>query len=319
MAMVRLLPSYKDYLWGGTVLKERFGKTDGPERLAESWEVSARSGGESIVASGPHKGQTLSEYLEAEGPEALGTNCEGMDRFPVLIKLIDAADKLSVQVHPDDEYGLRTENDLGKNEMWYIIDADPEASIYYGVKKTITKNELAARINDNTLEEVLMRVPVKKGESYYIKAGTIHSIGAGIVICEIQQNSNITYRLYDYDRTDSEGNRRELHIEKGCDVADLSPVDMSVNEHAPQDHEGYKSRVLCSCDYFTSVKYDVDGKAVFPTDERSFTAVNITEGTGTIKYGQDEFLIAPGFSFFVPAGTGSIEIKGKCGVIFTTV
>ena len=212
MKPIKLAPAFKDYLWGGTKLKTEFDKKSDLQKVAESWELSTHKDGQSIVANGEFKGLTLSEYIEKNGRECIGKNAMAFEFFPILIKFIDAADNLSVQVHPSDEYALSNEGEYGKTEMWYVLDCEKDAFLYYGLNREITKEEFAERIKENMLLEVLNKVKVNKGDVFFINSGTIHAIGKGIVICEIQQNSNTTYRVYDYDRRDKNGNTRELHV-----------------------------------------------------------------------------------------------------------
>ena len=218
---VKLSPAFKDYLWGGERLKTEFNKNTDMTPLAESWELSAHKDGQSIVAEGDYKGMTLTAYLETLGKEALGTACEKYDYFPLLIKLIDAKGDLSVQVHPSDEYALEHEGEYGKTEMWYILDCEEGAALYYGFTKDTTIEEYEAAIKEGRLTDILNRVPVKRGDVFFIPAGTVHAIGAGILICEIQQNSNTTYRVYDNNRRDKNGNLRPHHVEKALAVSDL--------------------------------------------------------------------------------------------------
>ena len=214
LSPIKLTPAYKDYIWGGTKLKTMYNKHSALDIVAESWELSAHKDGESIVADGPYSGLTLTQYLNAIGNSALGTNAKNFDYFPILIKLIDARSALSVQVHPDDSYALEHEGEYGKTEMWYILDCEENASLYYGFKKDVTKEEYKNAIENNTLTDILNKIPVHKGDVFFIPAGTVHAIGAGILICEIQQNSNTTYRVYDYNRRDKKGNTRPLHVER---------------------------------------------------------------------------------------------------------
>ena len=185
MAIVKLAPAFKDYLWGGTKLKESYGKKTDLDIVAESWELSTHPDGESVVTTGPYAGMKLSEYVNALGKDCLGTKGNAFEFFPILIKFIDAKQPLSIQVHPDNEYALRVEKEYGKTEMWYVLDCEEGASLYFGVNKEVTKEEFARRIQDGTLLEILKKVPVHKGDVFFIKAGTIHAIGAGIQICEI--------------------------------------------------------------------------------------------------------------------------------------
>lgn len=202
-----LHPAGKDYLWGGNRLHTLFGKQIPLHPLAETWECSTHPDGCSIVASGVDKGKTLTEVLQ-QHPEFLGAKTSGTGDLPVLVKLIDAAKDLSVQVHPDDAYAQQYEHEPnGKTEMWYILEAEPEASLIYGFSKPMQPEQLDTCLKENTILSYLQKIPVKKGDVFLIPAGTVHAIGAGIVLAEIQQSSNLTYRLYDYNRTDATGKK----------------------------------------------------------------------------------------------------------------
>lgn len=317
MAVLKLTPAFKDYLWGGTRLRDDFQKDCDFDKIAESWELSCHKDGPSTISNGEFKGLTLSEYIEKAGKSVLGTDCEKFDNFPILIKLIDAKDNLSVQVHPDNEYALRVEGEYGKTEMWYIVDCDEGATLLYGFKNTISKDEFAQRIADNTLLEVTNAVPVKKGDVFFIQAGTLHAIGKGILIAEIQQNSNTTYRIYDYGRVGKDGNPRELHVEKAKDVTDLCPA-KAYPETPVEQKDGYTSKLLSSCDYFTTYAIDVESKAVLEADEKSFVSLLILEGEGKV-IGDDTVEFRKGDSIFIPAGTGKFAVDGKCKAILTRV
>lgn len=317
MAVLKLTPAFKDYLWGGTRLRDDFQKDCDFDKIAESWELSCHKDGPSTIANGEFKGLTLSEYIDKAGKSVLGTDCEKFENFPILIKLIDAKDNLSVQVHPDNEYAQRVEGEYGKTEMWYIVDCDEGATLLYGFKDTITKDEFAQRIADNTLLEVTNAVPVKKGDVFFIQAGTLHAIGKGILIAEIQQNSNTTYRIYDYGRVGKDGKPRELHVEKAKDVTDLCPA-KAYPETPVEQKDGYTSKLLSSCDYFTTYAVDVDSKAVLEADEKSFASLLILEGEGKVV-GDDTVEFRKGDSIFIPAGTGKFAVDGKCKAILTRV
>lgn len=317
MAVLKLTPAFKDYLWGGTRLRDDFQKDCDFDKIAESWELSCHKDGPSTIANGEFKGLTLSEYIDKAGKSVLGTDCEKFENFPILIKLIDAKDNLSVQVHPDNEYAQRVEGEYGKTEMWYIVDCDEGATLLYGFKDTITKDEFTQRIADNTLLEVTNAVPVKKGDVFFIQAGTLHAIGKGILIAEIQQNSNTTYRIYDYGRVGKDGKPRELHVEKAKDVTDLCPA-KAYPETPVEQKDGYTSKLLSSCDYFTTYAVDVDSKAVLEADEKSFLSLLILDGECEIT-ADDTVKAKKGDSIFVPAGTGKVIAKGKCKAILTRV
>ncbi len=314
MAIIKLSPAFKDYIWGGTRLRDEYGKQCDLERVAESWELSCHKDGESRVCSGEDNGLTLSEYIKKHGKTVLGTDCEGFEEFPVLIKLIDAKNNLSVQVHPDNEYAQCVEGEYGKTEMWYVVDCDEGASLIYGFDHEISKEEFAGRIEDNTLLEVTNSVPVKKGDVFFIEAGTLHAIGKGILIAEIQQNSNTTYRVYDYGRVGADGKPRQLHVEKAKDVTTLAPA-KSYPETPLEQMDGYTIKLLASCDYFTTYRVDVSSKAVLNADDKSFNSLLILEGEATIG----DIKAVKGESVFIPAGDGEYTIEGKCQLVLTKV
>ncbi|MBQ9982230.1 MAG: class I mannose-6-phosphate isomerase [Oscillospiraceae bacterium] len=314
-----LTPAFKDYIWGGTKLRSIFNKKCDFEKVAESWELSCHKDGNSVISNGEYAGKTLSEYIKIHGSSVLGKNCERFENFPVLIKLIDAKDNLSVQVHPDNEYALRVEGEYGKTEMWYIVDCEEDASLLYGFKKEISKEEFSQRIKDNTLLEVTQSVKVNKGDVFFIEAGTLHAIGKGILIAEIQQNSNTTYRIYDYNRKDKDGNSRELHIDKACDVTSLCPAaHSSCSEFSQQ--KGYRIKKLASCDYFTVHIIETESYASLYVSEDSFEHILILEGSCVL--GSDNYKdmrLEKGDSVFIPAGYGDFYIDGKCTFIKTKV
>ncbi len=317
MAIFKLSPAFKDYLWGGTRLRDDFNKKCDYDKVAESWELSCHKDGPSTIATGKFKGLTLEEYIEKEGKKVLGTDCDKFENFPILIKLIDAKDNLSVQVHPDNEYAQRVEGEYGKTEMWYVVDCDEGAELLYGFKKEISKDEFASRIADNTLLDVVNSVPVHKGDVFFIEAGTLHGIGKGILIAEIQQNSNTTYRIYDYGRVGKDGKPRELHVDKAKDVTTLAPA-KKYPETPVEKFDGYTSKLLSSCDYFTTYAVDIDSKAVLEADEKSFASLLILEGEGTVK-GDEEVSFTKGDSIFISAGSGKFEVTGKCKLVLTKV
>ena len=213
--MIQLQPVFKDYIWGGTKIRDFFRKNTGNlDRIAESWEFSSHVEGQSRIASGEYAGKTLSEFFAAVGWSKVGGFGRENRNLPCMVKFIDACENLSIQVHPTDNYAIRHERDNGKNEMWYIMSAEEGAFIYVGFNKNTSRKEVLRRIQDHSIEEILNKVPVRKGDSFFIPAGTVHAIGAGCFICEIQQTSNVTYRLYDYDRRDRDGRLRPLQIKR---------------------------------------------------------------------------------------------------------
>ena len=313
--------------------------------IGESWELSAHPDGQSVIASGTFAGMYFGEFIEKYGEEVVCWKSSSLDRFPVLIKFIDAKNALSIQIHPDDDYALENENEFGKNEMWYVVDCEPGAYLYCGLKQDSSKEEIRERIENNTITEILNRIEVHKGDCVMVKAGTIHAIGAGILICEIQQNSNCTYRMYDYDRRDKFGNRRELHISKAIDVVDVKKYKpfVSGNSDVPEGAE-----LLVSCKYFECYKY-VLGESVYTDDSSdkdicnnddgnsdivvkpatdrinisvdtmSFRSIIVIEGSGKITVGENEMDYRAGDSFFVTAGEKVVSVEGTRVIIVTKV
>lgn len=340
--IMKLEPAFKDNLWGGTKLRTVFGKKCDYDVIGESWELSAHPDGQSVIASGIFTGMYFGEFIEKYGHDVVGWKSSSLDRFPVLIKFIDAKKDLSIQIHPDDDYALEIENEFGKNEMWYVVDCEPGAFLYCGLKKDSSKEEIRERIENNTITDILNKIEVHKGDCVMVKAGTIHAIGAGILICEIQQNSNCTYRMYDYDRKDKFGNKRELHIDKAIDVVDVKKYKpfISDNKDVPEGAE-----VLVSCKYFECYKYVLGGGAAeanrasniedgctyntenvrntgkvnISVDAMSFRSVIVIDGSGKIAVGNDTMDYKAGDSFFVTAGEKVINLEGTGTVIVTKV
>ena len=317
MRILELIPPIKDYIWGGTKLRECFGKESKLEKLAESWELSCHKDGASVIANGEYKGRTLNEFL-SENPDACGTACSKFEYFPILIKLIDARDNLSVQVHPDNDYAQRVEGEYGKTEMWYIVDCEKDAELIYGFKSEISKQEFKDAIENNTLLEKVSRVPVKKGDVFFINSGTLHAIGKGILIAEIQQNSNTTYRVYDYGRVGADGKPRELHIQKALDVTELKPAEnYSVSEAIETADK--RSQLLAECEYFKVVKEDINGNSELYANEKSFNHILLIDGEAVLKCGDEKLNLKKGSSVFVAANTGKYIIKGNCSIIITEI
>lgn len=307
MSILKLKPACKDYIWGGHRLKELYNKSYDGDVLAETWELSCHPDGPSTVINGPYAGKTLREYIDSEGRQVLGANCQMFQDFPILIKFIDAKEDLSIQVHPDNTYALAHEGQYGKTEMWYVLEAEPDASLYYGFQHEITREELCRRIADNTLTEVLNAVPVHKGDLIYIPAGTIHAICRGVVIAEIQQSSNVTYRVYDHNRTDADGKPRPLHIEKAAEVAELTPPRRDWN------FGGHLARSM----YFTVDA--VESGAAVSCNGESFTSLLILDGEGGVRCGNEEVSCRKGDSLFIPAGSGCAGLSGSLRALCTRV
>ncbi len=299
----KLEPTLHANIWGGNKLRD-YGKKSDADRIGESWELSFVKGDEALVDSIP-----VSVLFDRK---SWGTNAQCFEDFPVLTKFIDAKEKLSVQVHPDDEYAKVHEGGYGKSEMWYVVDAEEGAGLYMGLKENTDKEAIRAAIADGTVENMLSFKKVKSGDVFFIPAGTIHAIGGGVLIFEIQQNSTSTYRLYDYMRRDKDGNLRELHIEKSLDV--LAP---SVYESQPFEFsENDTGKIIGKCKYFTVKEYDLEKSStsvkVTPASFLSITAItkdSIIEIDGekiTIKKGETYFAPAPDCEFniaFISGGT----------------
>ncbi len=349
-----LRPSGKDYLWGGKRLNDEFAKNIDMEPLAETWECSTHPDGPSYVDSGNFQGMTLSEVLKIH-PEYLGTHVIDLLRYdthvtynssieltdsltkscpdttrcampspsdidlPILIKFIDAKKDLSVQVHPTDEYARIHENgQRGKTEMWYVLDAAKDAELIYGLKHDCDRETIRRAILNGTIEKYLQRVPIKKGDLFMIEAGTIHAIGAGALIAEIQENSNLTYRLYDYDRTDKNGQKRELHIEKALDVANLhSLAEPKQPLRVLKYRQGIAMELLTSCKYFEVYRMIVNTErrqvVHYQSDQVSFRILLCVNGCGTIncegEAGHLKFY--KGDCLFVPANSVRFSIHGQ--------
>lgn len=319
MKILKLTPPTKDYIWGGTRLSKEYGILSFDDRQAEAWMLSCHEAGQCVIENGEFKGRTLSDVLENEGKAYMGTNCKGFSSFPILIKLIDARDNLSVQVHPDDEYALKVEGEYGKTEAWYIVDCDDSAEIIYGFKKDIDKETFKKSIEENTLLDYVNRVKVKKGDLFFIEAGTLHAICKGILLAEVQQNSNTTYRVYDYGRLQN-GKPRELHIDKALDVTSTKAIDASGKPQGEKlEKDGYSETLLVSCELFTTRRLDVKEKAVLNAGKESFVSLVALEGNGVVMYGDSCVTLYKGDSLFVPAGFGEFEILGEVTVLETRV
>jgi mannose-6-phosphate isomerase len=282
MEIVKLIPATKDYIWGGTTFKS-WGKLAPYDHIAECWELSFNKAGPSIIASGDNKGKPL---MDVASKEDVGAKASSFPFFPVLIKFIDSDSNLSVQVHPSDSYALKNEGQYGKTEMWYIISSKPHAGLYIGFKRKTNAEEVEKAIDDGSIIYLLNFVEVKPGETYFIKSGTVHAIGGGVTLMEIQQNSTLTYRLYDYKRLGIDGKPRELHVKKALKVLDYQPY------NPPK----FKAPLIGECQYFSSSVYSVK-EEVIKAPTNSFASLSFLGGTGTfagIPYKN-------GDTFFIPA------------------
>lgn len=311
-----LRPSGKDYLWGGSRLNDDFEKNIDLIPLAETWECSTHPDGPSYVVGGAFEGQELAEVLKTH-PEYLGERHKGENTLPILIKFIDAKKDLSVQVHPTDAYAQEYENEqLGKTEMWYVLDAGRDAKLVYGLKKGCTKEEIRKAIADGTVMKYLQKVPIHKDDLFFIQAGTIHAIGAGALVAEIQENSNLTYRLYDYDRIGKDGKKRELHIDKALDVANLhSSAEPKQPLRVLKYRQGVASELLTRCKYFEVYRMIVNTErrqtVHYRADELAFRVLLCVNGCGTISYEDGTIPFYKGDCVFVPADSVTLTIHGQ--------
>jgi len=314
-------PVYKDYLWGGSRIAEQFKRENTPDICAESWEISAHPDGMSIVTGGSFKGSSLYDLVKQFGTELTGTIAPQSDRFPLLFKIIDARSKLSVQVHPNNSNAHLT-NGQPKTEMWYVLDCEKGASLYAGMVATATRQSVAEAIKKGSVADQLVELSVQPGEALFIPGGLVHAIGDGCLIYEVQQNSNTTYRMFDWNRTDTAGNPRELHIEESLATIDwtlkapamLTPsVDQCVNGASWSD--------VVSCEFFTMKKLDLNGSVTITPDGTTFTAIFVNSGTASVTCGEITCLLEQGASALIPAAAESCTLTAAepAGILVTTL
>lgn len=320
MEIMKLLPAGKDYLWGGTRLREEYGKKIDMEPLAETWECSVHPDGESIVANGSYTGETLARVLK-EHPEYLGDKVGEQKELPILIKFIDAKKDLSVQVHPDDAYARIHENQNGKTEMWYVMDAREGASLIYGFAHPVTPELLRDAVEKGTLSKHLQKIPVQKGDVYYVPAGMVHGIGEGILVAEIQESSNVTYRVYDYDRIDKNGRKRELQFDKAVEVMDMREAPLLHRKpRMIHYYPGCSRELLCRCEYFETERIQMSRGMAFSVLGSSFQVLLCLEGEGEVESSignQRPVRFAKGDCLFLPAGLGRCHILGEAVLLKT--
>ena len=302
---LKLKPVLKDIIWGGKRLASEYGKSGGPDKkIAESWELAVHKNGVNIIENGEYSGKSLEDLFKLD--KSIVSPDYNSDKFPLLIKFIDAEQNLSVQVHPDDDYAAEYENEPGKTEMWYIIDAKPGAKIVYGLNNDYSREDLQNLIYNNKFESCLNYIEVSPGDVYFIPAGLVHAIGEGILIAEIQQNSDTTYRLYDYNRPGADGKPRELHIKQALDVCIKTKSELKKEE--------FNAKIwntLIECEYFTVAKITPISKVHFIIDN-DFHSILCIDGEGEILYSENLYSIKKGESYYLPA-----EI-GECTIIKTT-
>ncbi|QKS48774.1 mannose-6-phosphate isomerase, class I (plasmid) [Paenibacillus cellulosilyticus] len=305
-----LQPVFQERIWGGTKLNELFQYEIPSNTTGECWAVSAHPNGQSVVNNGPYAGMKLGDLWSAH-PELFASKSAV---FPLLTKLLDASDDLSVQVHPDDAYaGVHENGELGKTECWYIVDAEPGASIIYG-HEAHSKEQLVQLIQEGKWNDLLTSIPVKSGDFFYVPSGTIHALGRGVVVLETQQSSDTTYRVYDYDRRDKDGNLRELHLEKAIDVTTI-PQAYVAGSYNTRQAEGLAVTTFVSNDFFTVEKWDVDGTAQLRGGEQKYKILSVIDGSGVLRADGQSYELPKGTHFILPVGFDSYELEGKLQLI----
>ena len=312
---------FKSVLWGGKRIAQFKGIPSQGDHIGESWELSGVPGHESVIESGIYAGKTLPEVLKTHAEEIMGAHVVSRygTEFPLLMKLIDSADDLSIQVHPDDALAAKRHNCNGKTEMWISLDPAEGAYLYSGFSREISKEEYRKRIADNTILETLGKYYTRKGDVFFLPAGRVHSIGKGNFILEIQQSSDVTYRIYDFDRRDAAGNPRQLHIEESLDAVNFADV----NQATPSMIAGIanEEEVITDCNFFTTTALAVEGEKSIDLSARdSFTIVIATEGTATIV-GADNAVtkLTQGNAALIPASMPNITVCGNCRLVTTFI
>ncbi len=304
---MKMQPVYKNYIWGGNRLKQ-FNKINDSANIAESWEISCNSSGLTTVSNGIFRGKTLQEIVNLSKLDFLGKNNAV---FPIIVKFIDAQKDLSIQVHPSEHTADASRRESAKSEFWYVIDCDEDSYIYYGFKKNISEKEFINRVKTKSICDILNKINIKKGEAYYIPAGTIHSLGKGSLVAEIQQNSNTTFRIYDYDRFDCNGKLRDLHIERAVKVLNFKRTD--------EDLRLKKNFSSFECEYFKVKKIKIRTDMVFNKSIDTFDVLQFISGEGDIVYNNIYYNANLGDTFFIPANIKSYYVKGQCDLLITQV
>lgn len=306
-------PILKERIWGGTKLKTYLNKPITSEITGESWEISTVEGDVSVIANGDFKGKSLNDLID-EFPEAiLGSKvyAEFGKQFPLLFKYLDAREDLSIQLHPNDELAKKRHNSFGKTEMWYVMQADEGARLIVGFKEKSTPEEYLKRINDKTIVDILDAKKVKTGDVFMLETGTIHAIGAGIVIAEIQQTSDITYRIYDFDRVDANGNKRELHVDLSLEAINYETVDAQKNYTKTEN----VSNPVVDCKYFTTNFLPLDGEITVYKHGTSFTVYMCTEGNFELTVNNETYDYKTGDTILLPASLTDFRLSGKANIL----
>ena len=319
MEMFKLIPSVADYIWGGRRLIEEYGIKTNKDPAAEAWVVSCHSAGPSTVEDGEFKGQTLEQVWENH-KEICGTNGNKFEFFPILIKFIDAKNNLSIQVHPDNDYAMRVEGEYGKTEAWYILDCDEGAELILGFNREVSVEEFKKAAQSEEMLNIVNKVKVKKGDLFFIESGTLHAICKGILLAEVQQNSNTTYRVYDYGRVGADGKPRALHIDKAADVTKLCPPTITnASEREVEKQDGGTRTHLTECDLFKMYSVETDGEYVSEAGDESFVSLLCLDGSAEVVCGKKTLGMKKGESLFIPASSGEFKIIGKTHMLETRI
>jgi mannose-6-phosphate isomerase len=306
-------PILKERIWGGQKLKTLLNKPITSEITGESWELSTVKGDISIIANGEYKGKPLTEVIETAPEQLLGSMVHKRfgTEFPLLFKYLDAREDLSIQVHPDDELAKKRHNSFGKTEMWYVMQADPDSRIIVGFKEKSSPEAYLESLKNNSIISLLDTIKAKPGDVFFLKTGTVHAIGAGLLIAEIQQTSDITYRIYDFDRKDANGNKRELHVEEALEAINYNPVDSQKNYSKNTN----ASNVIVNCPYFTTNFIPLDGKMEVSHYGESFRVLMCTEGSFSINTDGEYYSCETGDTVLLPAALEKYSLEGKASLL----
>lgn len=310
-------PIFKERIWGGTKLKDFLNKSFEGNQIGESWELSTVANDVSVVANGEFAGLNLNELIEKYPIELLGSKSIekfGLE-FPLLFKFLDAKEDLSIQVHPNDELAKLRHNSFGKTEMWYVMQADETARLVVGFKNKINKEEYLKHLESKTLVTILNETPVQKGDAFFLETGTVHAIGAGVLIAEIQQTSDVTYRLYDWDRVDANGIGRELHNDLAVDAINYNETNTKVSYNKGRN----ESVNLVECPFFTTNVIEVSEKYIWKKRKESFTVFMCTEGSFVIVTSDFTFKFKKGDTVLIPAIIEEFEIIGETSLLEITI
>jgi mannose-6-phosphate isomerase len=306
-------PIFKERIWGGEKLNSVLNKPITSNITGESWEISTVEGDVSVISKGTLKGISLNEVIDNFPNELLGTTVVDKfgKQFPLLFKYLDAKTDLSIQVHPNDELAKKRHNSFGKTEMWYIMQADEGSRIIVGFKNNSNAKEYLSHLENNTLLDILEEVIVKTGDVFFLETGTVHAIGAGLVVAEIQQTSDITYRLYDFDRVDSEGNKRELHVELALDAINYNTIETQKNYNKEEN----VSNEMVNCPYFTTNYLTISSKLTISKSSTSFTVFMCTDGEFQLEFNQVQYHYSKGDTVLIPATMTDFNLSGKAALL----